>query len=55
MKLDHKQSDYFVLLGLTGAFAVMYILRKELFWIIGGLVLLGLALIRKNVKIKGPK
>jgi len=48
MKLTHKQVDYYFLLGLTGAFAVTYIIRKELFWLIGGLILWGLALVRKK-------
>jgi len=48
---QHNQMDYFALLGLAGAFSVMLIIRGELFWLIGALVLLMLAIIRKMVKV----
>jgi len=51
MKLTHAEKDYFALLGLAGAFSVMLIIRGELFWLIGALVLIMLAVIRKRVKV----
>lgn len=46
---EHSHNDYYILLGLCGAFSVVFIIKQEPFYLAGALIMLGLAVFRKQV------
>jgi hypothetical protein len=45
---EHNRNDYFFLLGLALSFSVMYTWKGDLIYLMGALIMIGLAIFRKK-------